>query len=95
MKEELKRKRFILITDAVILLLSIVSDRVLKIYAVNRLKDHPNKAIINGILEFRYLENSGAAFGLLKGQKSFFILAAVIILFFLQENQPCQDNPTV
>ncbi len=81
MKEELKRKRFILITDAVILMLSIVSDRVLKIYAVNRLKDHPNKAIINGILEFRYLENSGAAFGLLKGQKSFFILAAVIILF--------------
>ena len=80
MKEELKRKRFILVMDICILILCIASDRILKYYAINKLKDHPNKAIINGILEFRYLENSGAAFGLLKGQKSFFILVAVIIL---------------
>lgn len=81
MKELLKKKRIILIVDFVIIILCIAADRFLKYYALNTLKERPDKAIIKGILEFRYLENSGAAFGVLKGEKSFFILVTSIMLF--------------
>ncbi len=81
MKQTLKEKRFILIINLIIFTLTVIADRLIKIYAESKLKNHPNKSIINGILEFTYLENSGAAFGLLKGQKSFFILVTIIILF--------------
>lgn len=80
MSNNIKRRKFILLTDFLIILFCVVSDRLLKIYALTNLKDHPNKAIIHGVLEFRYLENSGAAFGLLKGERSFFILVSAIML---------------
>lgn len=86
-----KRKRFITIVNIIVMIFCVVSDRALKIYSTKKLKDHPNKPIINGILELRYLENSGAAFGLLEGQKSFFILVAIIILlviFYAMYNMP-------
>jgi len=81
MTTQQKRKRFIAVLNIILMILCITGDRALKIYSSKKLKNHPNKPIINGILELRYLENSGAAFGLLDGQKSFFILVAIIILF--------------
>lgn len=68
------------IYDAIIISILIIADRVLKVYAVKKLKDHPNKPVINGILELNYLENTGAAFGLLRGQRIFFILVGTIII---------------
>ena len=44
------------------------------------MKDQPAFNIINGILEFNYLENRGAAFGMLQNQKSFFVFVAVVFL---------------
>lgn len=75
-----KKINTILIVDIIIIFLCIVSDRLLKFYALTRLKDHPSKALINGIAELTYLGNSGASFGLLKGQTSFFILVSVVLL---------------
>ena len=69
-----------IIMDLVITVILVLIDRVIKIYAVSRLKEHPSISLIKGILELTYLENTGAAFGLLKGQKYFFILVGVIIL---------------
>ena len=75
-----KKKRFILYNDLIIFILALALDRGMKYYALMRLKDHPSVSIIDGILEFRYLENNGAAFGLLMGQRSFFIMVAIIII---------------
>ena len=45
-----------------------------------KLKNQPAFNIIDGVLEFNYLENRGAAFGMLQNQKSFFVFVAVIFL---------------
>lgn len=68
------------IMDICILVLAAAIDRISKILAVSHLKDRPAVSVVSGVLEFRYLENSGAAFGLLKGQKSFIILVGIIVL---------------
>ncbi len=68
------------IIDAVIFIIGVAIDRLTKIFAVRNLKDRPSVSVVSGILELRYLENKGAAFGLLKGQKSFIILVGIIIL---------------
>lgn len=68
------------IIDAVIFVLGMIIDRLTKYYAVHSLKDRPSVSVVSGILELHYLENKGAAFGLLKGQRSFIILVGVIVL---------------
>lgn len=80
MKDKKKKIDHKIITDTVMIALLVLIDRIIKIYAMNRLKGHPAISIIKGILELNYLENTGAAFGLLKGQKYFFILVGVVIL---------------
>ncbi len=72
-------KRKILILDLVMLIVSVALDRIGKIYAYQRLKEHPSVSVIKGILELKYLENTGAAFGLLKGQNAFFILVTLVM----------------
>ena len=55
-------------------------DRVTKQIAVIKLKDQPAFNIIDGVLEFNYLENRGAAFGMLQNQKVFFVFVALVFL---------------
>lgn len=62
------------------MILLILLDQYTKYLAVIHLKDQPAFNIINGVLELNYLENKGAAFGMLQNQKIFFIFVAVIIL---------------
>ena len=73
-------KTILYIVDALILISGIFLDRLSKYYAFNKLNGHPSVSLISGVLELRYLENTGAAFGLLKNQLSFFILVAVVVL---------------
>ena len=62
-------------------------DQITKHYAYTLLKGKEPFSLIKGVLEFYYLQNSGAAFGMLQNQKFFFIFVAilfsVIILFVL------------
>ncbi|MCR5748428.1 MAG: signal peptidase II [Lachnospiraceae bacterium] len=55
-------------------------DRVTKLMAVERLKGDEAYKLINGVFEFRYLENRGAAFGMLQDQRMLFIVVGVIFL---------------
>lgn len=71
------------IMDAIILIVLGAIDRLTKLYAVKALKDHPSRSVINGILEFHFLDNTGASFGLLKNEKAFFILISAIILMVI------------
>ncbi len=69
-----------LIIDIILMCLLIVADQYTKAWAVFALKDKPAIPVIPGILELNYLENRGAAFGMMQNQKIFFIFVAVIIL---------------
>ena len=54
-------------------------DLMTKLWAQNTLPEKP-VGLIQGVFELRYLENRGAAFGLLQNQRTFFIILTVIFL---------------
>ena len=68
--------------DLRIALLGVLTDQFTKYLAVTCLKDRPAFPLIPGVLELRYLENRGAAFGLLQNQKIFFVIMTCLILAF-------------
>ena len=55
------------------------ADQLTKVWAVRALKDAPH-VLIDGVLEFCYLENHGAAFGVFQGARSFFLIITVAFL---------------
>jgi signal peptidase II len=73
-------KKRLLIIDAILLIALIALDQVTKYFAATDLKGNGSYVIIDGVFELHYLENRGAAFGLLQNQKPFFVLIAIIIL---------------
>lgn len=75
-----KQKKRLLLTDFLGLLALVLADQFTKYIAVVRLKDQPAIPLIPDVLEFNYLENRGAAFGMLQNQKIFFVFVAIIIL---------------
>ena len=60
---------------ALLVLLLVFVDQVSKYLAVAKLKDQASFVILKGVFELHYLENHGAAFGVLQGKKFFFITA--------------------
>lgn len=79
----LKRKRMFLI-DLCIAVLGLLADQYTKHLAVLYLKGNQPFVLIPGVLELRYLENRGAAFGILQNQKSFFVvMTSLVLIFFL------------
>lgn len=75
-----KRRIILLTVDFFLAILFIAADQLTKYYAVLMLKDQTPYSIVDGVFELHYLENNGAAFGILQGQKFFFLFIAVIIL---------------
>lgn len=55
-------------------------DQWTKSLAVAFLKGQPNIVLIPGVLELEYLENPGAAFGILAHQQVFFYIITVVLL---------------
>ncbi len=79
MSDNGKKKRSV-IFDIIWLVLLIAADQFTKYLAVIFLKDKPAVSIISGVLELNYLENRGAAFGMMQDQKWFFVFIAAIII---------------
>lgn len=75
-----KRKRIAILLDAAALILLTAIDQITKYHAVLRLKNKPAIPLIEDVLELNYLENRGAAFGLLQNQKFFFLFVGIVIL---------------
>lgn len=75
-----KHKRNFLIFDFISIIILIAIDQYTKYLAVLHLKDKPAFSVIDGVFELNYLENRGAAFGMLQNQKGFFILISCIVL---------------
>lgn len=61
----------------------VLIDQWTKKLAVDGLKNSLPVIIWNNVLELRYLENTGAAFGLMKGMRKLFLLITPFICLFL------------
>lgn len=64
----------------IIIILGLVLDRVSKIYAVNNFIENP---IEGPFVNFTYLENRGAAFGILQDKRIFFLIITLVIVWYL------------
>ncbi|MEG7530349.1 MAG: signal peptidase II, partial [Hungatella sp.] len=62
------------------LTIAIGLDQWTKRLAVSHLKGQEPQVIWNGVFEFFYSENRGAAFGMLQGKQTFFFLVAAIVM---------------
>lgn len=56
-------------------------DQITKYWALNYLKDPIE--VIPKVFEFHYLENTGAAFGLLENKIPFFIISTILVLIII------------
>ncbi len=61
------------------IIVGVILDQYTKLLAVKHLKDAPIP-IIDGVFELHYLENRGAAFGILQNQQTFFLIMGVLML---------------
>ena len=82
-KPSVKGRVFRVIADIIILGLLIAADRYTKYLAVIYLKDKPAYRIWDKVFELSYLENRGAAFGIMQNMKYFFLAVAVIMILFV------------
>ena len=73
-------KRIIWLPDILLILAGILLDQFTKHLAVVYLKGSQPVSLIPGVLELRYLENRGAAFGMMQGAKVFFLIITPVIL---------------
>ena len=65
MKSAAGKRFFKIILGLLIVLVLVLSDQISKQAAVEHLKNSADLILIPGVLQFHYLENTGAAFGLL------------------------------
>ncbi|TCW37320.1 signal peptidase II [Thermohydrogenium kirishiense] len=63
----------------IIVFIAIIIDQMSKYFAVKYLKPIGSFPIINNIFHFTYVENRGAAFGILQNRTLFFIIITVIV----------------
>ena len=62
---------------------SVILDQWTKHLAVVHLKDQTPYTIIEGVFKLQYLENRGAAFGMLQNQRLFFYFSVAVIAVFV------------
>nr|WP_300005770.1 signal peptidase II [Tissierella sp.] len=66
-----------------IIVLIIIMDQTSKFAAVKFLKDRKPKVIIENFFQLNYVENRGAAFGILEHKRIFFVIITLAIIIFL------------
>lgn len=82
MNNKNNRLKYNLIALVSIILL-IALDQWTKALAVDKLMNKEPFIIIENVLQFKYLENRGAAFGLFQNKQIFFFVFGVILLVFI------------
>ena len=60
----------------------VLFDQLIKHLAVIYLKGSPSFVLIPGVLELQYLENAGAAWGILQGKQFIFTIITVVFMIF-------------
>jgi len=82
----MEQKRSPLLTTIIVLIsvaAGVVFDQYTKWLAVRHLKDQKPFIIIEGVFSLQYLENRGAAFGLMQNQRALFLIGAAIITLLI------------
>mgnify|MGYP002856094278 CR=1 FL=1 len=80
MKKEL-RKRWV--SGIILIVFLTILDRLTKLWAAKTLTQGFDIAIISGVLELHYLENTGAAFSILTGKTGFLGLLTIVMCVFI------------
>ena len=66
--------------DCIFMVILTLLDQWTKSLVVHHLKDQSDIILIPGVFQLHYLENRGAAFGILQGKKIFFVFFTLIVL---------------
>jgi signal peptidase II len=66
--------------EIVICIILIAIDQLTKLLAVSSLKGEASVSVIDNFFRFTYVENRGAAFGMLEGGKWLFLLITVVVI---------------
>lgn len=73
-----------IVIQLIMFVILLVADRITKYAAVKYLKGNDAVQIIKDVVELRYLENSGAAFGIFQNmQWMFYIITAIILVIIV------------
>ena len=78
-----KRKIESCLAGTVFFIVLILIDQFTKYLAVTFLKDNGPFIIIDGVFQLRYLENRGAAFGMMQGRQYLFVAGAAVIVLLI------------
>ena len=77
MNKKLILKKYISALAGILVLVAV--DQYTKLLAVRHLKDQKPLVILDGVFELQYLENRGAAFGMLQDRRYFFVIMTVMV----------------
>ncbi len=73
----------------------IIIDQLTKLWAYHSLQGTRGIQVIGNMLEFRYVENRGAAFGILQGRMWFFYVITIIVVAILFYYLFTQDRSSI
>lgn len=76
---EKKKNLFILLTGLISVIILTFLDQITKVIAVEKLSDKPF-VLIDGVFEFRYIQNYGSAWGMLSGRTIFLIMVTMLVM---------------
>ena len=76
-------KAMSMVINCIWIILLIVLDQITKLFAIDHLKNIDSISLIRGVFELRYLENRGAAFGMMQNMKVIFVIIALLMLMFV------------
>lgn len=82
MENRYKINPVVIAADFGAIILLLIMDQITKFMSVNLLKDQEPFIIVKNIIQFMYLENHGAAFGMLQNQQWIFIITGIAFLLF-------------
>ena len=71
------------ISYALIVVVGIILDQITKMLAVEHLRPIDTQPLIEGVLHFTYVENRGAAFGMLADARYVFIITSTVMILAL------------
>lgn len=80
-----------------IIFLTVVLDRISKIWSIDNLKGFGSRNVLGDFFQLAYVENTGAAFGMLKNARWFFLiftLAVLLGIFFYYIKHRMEFNRT-
>lgn len=67
----------------ILLIVIVIFDQLTKLWVINNFYPGQSRPIIEGIFHLTYVQNRGAGFGILQGQRLFFIISSLIIIVIL------------